>query len=172
MILIVMGVSGSGKTTIGAQLAARLRCGFSDADEFHSEANNAKMARGVPLDEDDRRPWLASLRAAIDEKKSQQRDWVFACSALKRAYRGVLGGDDAALRWVFLDGSEEVLARRLAGRGGHFFDPRLLHSQLQTLEKPLESEALLVSIEAPPERIVADILQRLNRHPQRDDQVS
>lgn len=163
MIVIVTGVSGSGKTTIGAQLAARLRCGFSDADEFHSDANKAKMARGVPLDEEDRRPWLASLRAAIDEKKGQGRDWVFACSALKRAYREVLGGDDPALRWVFLDGSEALLAKRLAGRGGHFFDPRLLRSQLQTLEKPLEGEALLVDIDAPPEQIVADILQRLNR---------
>ena len=94
MIVIIMGVAGSGKTTIGQKLAARLGWGFSDADEFHSDANKQKMASGIPLDDEDRRPWLQAMRAAIEARREQGHDWIFACSALKRRYRQMLGGDE------------------------------------------------------------------------------
>jgi gluconokinase len=164
MILIVMGVSGCGKTTIGEMLAERLGCGFSDADAFHSEANKAKMAQGVALTDEDRWPWLRAIRAAIEVKDAAAEDHVFACSALKRAYRTILRGDDAPaeLHFVYLEGSFAVLQHRLKTRKGHFFDPALLQSQLDTLEPPDEDEAMIVSIELTPEQIVADVLDRLD----------
>lgn len=160
MIVIIMGVAGSGKTTIGKKLAARLGWGFSDADEFHSDANKQKMARGIPLDDDDRRPWLQAMHAAIEAQRGQGHNWVFACSALKRRYRQLLG-DGENLFWVYLDGSEDLLLERLARRSGHFFDPSLLRSQLQTLERPSEDEAMRVDIRPSPEQIVETILKRL-----------
>lgn len=161
MIVIIMGVSGSGKTTIGEQLAARLGWGFSDADEFHSDANKAKMANGIALDDVDRLPWLQAMRAAVEARQGEGKNWVFACSALKRRYRDMLGGGDEDVHWVYLDGSEQLLLGRLATRSGHFFDPSLLHSQLQTLETPSEQEAIRVDISLPPEQVVEAILARL-----------
>jgi len=161
VIVIIMGVAGSGKTTIGQKLAARLGWGFSDADEFHSDANKHKMASGIPLDDEDRRPWLQAMRAAIEARREQSHDWIFACSALKRRYRQMLGGDDESVFWVYLDGSEALLLERLALRGGHFFDPSLLRSQLQTLEQPGENEAIRVDIRPAPEQIVEAIVERL-----------
>ncbi|AHL74251.1 gluconate kinase [Stutzerimonas stutzeri] len=163
MIVIIMGVAGSGKTTIGKQLAARLGCGFSDADEFHSEANKQKMARGIALDDEDRQPWLEAMRDAIKAQRKQGHDWVFACSALKRRYRQLLSGGDEQVMWVYLDGSEDLLLERLTKRAGHFFDPRLLRSQLQTLEAPREDEAIRVDITPSPEEIVETLMKRLSR---------
>ena len=162
MIVVIMGVAGSGKTTIGKQLAARLGCGFSDADEFHSEANKEKMARGIALDDQDREPWLRAMRAAIEAQLRQGHDWVFACSALKRSYRQLLSGGDEEVVWVYLDGSEALLLERLTRRAGHFFDPSLLRSQLQTLEAPREDEAIRVDISPSPEAIVETLLKRLS----------
>ncbi|WP_217807104.1 gluconokinase [Andreprevotia lacus] len=158
-IIVVMGVAGSGKTTIGMLLAARLGCPFTDADTLHSAANKAKMAAGLPLDDADRQPWLASVRAAIETAQRAGQPHVFACSALKAAYRDALSQGDTAIRFVFLHGSPALLAERLAGRSGHFFNPALLDSQLATLEAPIG--ALQIDIAAPPASIVTRILAAL-----------
>lgn len=163
MIVIIMGVSGSGKTTIGEQLAARLGWGFSDADEFHSDANKTKMANGIALDDADRHPWLQAMRAAIEARRGEGKNWVFACSALKRRYRDTLDGGDEDVYWVYLDGSEQLLLGRLATRSGHFFDPSLLRSQLQTLEVPSREEAIHVDISLAPDQVIEAILESLPR---------
>jgi len=167
MIVLVMGVSGSGKTTIGERLAARLGCGFSDADQFHSPANKAKMSRGIALTDADRQPWLLAIRAAMDEQRRQGRDHVFACSALKRRYRELLRGADDDLRLVYLQGPPDLLARRLRQRKGHFFAPELLADQLATLEPPGPDEALVMDIRQPPEVIVERISAALGSPPMR-----
>ncbi len=165
MILIPMGVSGSGKTTVGEQLAARLGCGFADADEFHSEANKKKMHEGHPLTDEDRWPWLRAIRAAIEAKRAEGVDYVFACSALKAVYRDILRAGDKDVVFVYLHGTPEVLAARLGARKGHFFDPSLLQSQLDTLEPPTEEEAVYVDIDQTPEQVVDDIVEKI--HPRR-----
>jgi len=165
MILIAMGVSGAGKTRIGELLAERLGCTFTDGDAFHSEANKDKMHRGVPLTDDDRWPWLRTIRAAIEEKRREHESAVFTCSSLKRSYRDVLRNGDRDVCFVYLKGTLDVLKERLATRTGHFFDPSLLKSQLDTLEEPGPDEAVEVSIELTPEQIVDDALRQLKeRH--------
>jgi gluconokinase len=167
MILIAMGVSGAGKTRIGEMLAERLNCTFTDGDAFHSEANKKKMHDGIPLTDDDRWPWLRTIRAAIEEKQRAQETAVFTCSSLKRSYRDILRGNDHDVCFVYLKGSFEVLHERLASRTGHFFDPSLLQSQLDTLEEPTADEAVEVSIELTPEQIVDDVMKKLEaRHKQ------
>ncbi|CAG9190049.1 D-gluconate kinase, thermostable [Paraburkholderia tropica] len=161
MILIAMGVSGAGKTRIGEMLAERLQCTFTDGDAFHSEANKKKMHDGNPLTDDDRWPWLRTIRAAIEEKQRAHETAVFTCSSLKRSYRDILRGGDHDVVFVYLHGSYEVLHERLATRTGHFFDPSLLQSQLDTLEVPGADEAIQVSIELTPEQIVDDVLKQL-----------
>lgn len=161
MILIVMGVSGAGKTRIGEMLAERLGCGFIDGDVFHSPANKEKMAQGIALTDDDRWPWLAAIRAAIEEKARAGESLVVGCSALKRVYRDVLRGGpegDGIVRFVYLKGSFDVLRERLSTRGRHFFNPSLLQSQLDTLEAPGEDEAMTVSVELSPEEIVEQVV--------------
>lgn len=161
VIVIIMGVSGSGKTTIGERLAARLGCGFSDADQFHSDANKAKMAAGTPLTDADREPWLQAMHEAIVERARLGEDHVFACSALKRRYRQVLRGEVEDVRLVFLHGPREVLAERVGKRRGHFFAATLLDDQLANLEPPGKGEALLVDIRNRPDEIVEQIAQAL-----------
>lgn len=164
MILIVMGVSGAGKTLIGELLAERLGCSFVDGDVFHSAANKEKMAQGIALTDDDRWPWLASIRSAIEDKVRAGESLVVGCSALKRVYRDVLRGGaqgDGVVRFVYLKGSFEVLHERLATRGRHFFNPSLLQSQLDTLEEPGDDEAITVGIELSPEQIVEEVVKRL-----------
>jgi gluconokinase len=161
MILIAMGVSGAGKTRIGELLAERLKCSFTDGDAFHSEANKEKMHKGIPLTDDDRWPWLRTIRAAIEEKQRANETAVFTCSSLKRSYRDVLRDGDRDVCFVYLKGSREVLQERLQTRTGHFFDPSLLQSQLDTLEEPGEDEAITVSIELTPEQIVDEALARI-----------
>ena len=161
MILIAMGVSGAGKTRIGEMLAERLKCSFTDGDAFHSAANKEKMHNGIPLTDEDRWPWLRTIRAAIEEKQAAHEDAVFTCSSLKRSYRDVLRAGDKDVCFVYLKGSREVLQERLQTRTGHFFDPSLLQSQLDTLEEPGDDEAITVSIELTPEQIVEETLSQL-----------
>jgi gluconokinase len=163
MILIVMGVSGAGKTRIGELLAERLHCSFTDGDAFHSAANKEKMHKGIPLTDDDRLPWLKTIRAAIEEKQRAHETAVFTCSSLKRSYRDILRAGDRDVCFVYLRGTREVLESRLQTRTGHFFDPSLLQSQLDTLEEPGDDEAITVSIELTPEQIVDEILEQLKK---------
>lgn len=161
MILIAMGVSGCGKSTIGEMLAARLGCGFADADGFHSAANKAKMHQGIALTDEDRWPWLRAIRAAVEEKRAAGLTHVFACSALKQVYRDILRDGDSDIIFLYLKGSFEVLRERLKTRKGHFFDPALLQSQLDTLEEPAADEAIVADILLSPEAIVAQIMAHL-----------
>jgi gluconokinase len=158
MILIVMGVSGCGKTTIGEMLADRLKCDFADADSFHSQANKDKMHKGIPLTDDDRWPWLKAIRASIVEKQADGTTHVYACSALKRVYRDILRDGDTDVTFVYLKGTPELLQERIKTRKGHFFDPKLLQSQLDTLEPPGPDEAIEVDIALSPEEIVVKVL--------------
>ncbi|ELW9529864.1 gluconokinase [Burkholderia cenocepacia] len=161
MILIAMGVSGAGKSLIGEMLAERLSCSYTDGDAFHSAANKEKMHHGIPLTDEDRWPWLRTIRAAIEEKQRADETAVFTCSSLKRSYRDVLRGADTDVRFVYLKGSFEVLQERLKSRTGHFFDPSLLKSQLDTLEEPGPDEAIEVSIELTPEQIVDQVMLKI-----------
>ena len=165
--LVVMGVSGSGKSTIADRLAARLGWRYEDGDKYHPPANVAKMSAGHPLSDEDRWPWLQAIADEIDRLSATGERAVIACSALKRAYRDILvhGRDD--VRIVFLDGTQDLIAARLAARKGHFMPPGLLASQFKTLERPGTNERpIIVSIDAPVERIVDDIVTQLNLVPQ------
>ena len=140
MILIVAGVAGSGKTTVGALLAGRLRWRFADADTFHPEANIAKMRAGIPLSDEDRVPWLRAVQDWMDTRIADGQSGVITCSALKRAYRADLLDGRPAATMIFLMVSREVLDRRLLSRPGHFFPEKLLASQLAALEPPTPEE--------------------------------
>lgn len=159
--LIVMGVSGCGKSLIGSRLAKILGGVFEDADDFHSEANKAKMRSGVPLTDEDRWPWYESLRARIVEMRTSTPIYVLACSALKQIYRARLLADDRAdqLVFLFLEGSREVIFSRMAARQGHYMPVTLLDSQLGILEK--SPDLLAISLDQTPEQILAEITQRL-----------
>jgi gluconokinase len=164
MIVVLMGVSGSGKTTVGQLLARDLGWTFIDADDYHPAANVEKMRRGIPLDDDDRRPWLQALRRRVDEACDRGEDVVLACSALKHAYQEYLQHHaPRCVRYVYLSGSEELIRRRLAARTGHFMNPGLLHSQFETLEPP--DDALRVDITPAPDVIAAEIRRRLDLRP-------
>jgi gluconokinase len=161
--IVVMGVSGSGKSTIGALLASRLRWGFEDADWLHPAANVEKMHNGIPLTDEDRWPWLHAVGAWIDRNRRLGARGVISCSALKRRYRNILIGDRADVRLVYLKGDEELIARRIATRHEHFMPQSLLHSQFEALEEPGPDEnPIIVSIEPRPHEIVAQILSALN----------
>ncbi len=159
MIIILMGVSGSGKTTIGSLLAGRLGWPFYDGDDFHPPANIAKMRQGIPLTEDDRAPWLAALHAKIDELLAAGQSAVIACSALTRLDRTELVGVDRGVQLVYLHAEFEVLRQRLAARHGHFFTPSLLASQLATLQEP--TDVYTVNADQEPAAIVDTIVQHL-----------
>jgi gluconokinase len=161
--LVVMGVSGSGKSTIAERLAARLGWRYEDGDRFHPPANVAKMSAGHPLTDEDRWPWLQAIADEIDRTCKAGQRAVIACSALKRTYRDVLvhGRDD--VRIVFLNGTQDLIAERLAIRKGHFMPPGLLASQFKTLEPPQPGEQpVTVSIDASVETIVDDIIRQLD----------
>lgn len=160
MVVVLMGVSGSGKTTVGEVLAARLGWPFVDADDFHPPANVEKMRAGVPLTDADRGPWLAALRRRLDDACDRGESLVLACSALKHAYQHYLERHHPAdVRYVYLHGSEELIRERLAARTGHFMNPALLHSQFETLEPP--DDAVRVDISGTPESIADEIRRRL-----------
>lgn len=165
-VLVVMGVSGSGKSTTGLMLARRLDREFEDGDWFHPQANVDKMHSGIPLTDEDRRPWLEAIAAWIDQTRAAGRHGVVACSALKRAYRAILVGDRPDVSVVYLQGARDLIARRMAARSGHFMPPALLDSQFATLEEPGPDERpIVVSIDARPREIVDAILTELGaRH--------
>ncbi|MFL6054703.1 MAG: gluconokinase [Actinoallomurus sp.] len=162
-IVLIIGVSGSGKTTIGAMLAGRLGWKYAEADDFHPPANVEKMAEGVPLTDEDRWPWLRAIATWMQEQTDPA---VVTSSALKRKYRDILRESRPDLRLVYLDGSKELIAARLAARHGHFFPRQLLDSQFADLEPPAPDEdALVVSIDQSIENIVEEIHQRLDLPP-------
>ena len=154
-IVLLMGVAGTGKTTIGRQLATELGWPYHEADDFHSAANKEKMGRGVPLDDTDRAPWLAAIRAAMDECRAAGRSAVFSCSALKDQYRRVLLDGAPATVLVFLSGDREMLFARLKHRAGHYMKPTMLESQFAILEPP--ADALRLDVRQSPGQLVAAI---------------
>jgi gluconokinase len=161
-VVVVMGVSGAGKSTIAAMLAARLGWTYQDADWFHPPANVEKMHSGHPLTDDDRWPWLEGIAAWIDATWRAGGHGVIACSALKRAYRDVIIGGRPYVRLVYLEGERDLIARRTALRHGHFMPASLLDSQLATLQEPGEEEhPIVVSIDARPQDIVEAIVAKL-----------
>lgn len=161
-VIILMGVSGSGKSTIGAALSQQLGWPYADADEFHPPANVAKMSAGQPLNDDDRKPWLAAIAAHIDDFRAKGGHAIVSCSALKRVYRDVLVGSRADVRLVLLDGNKDLIAARMNARKDHFMPPSLLASQFATLERPTADErALIVPVNGTPQEIAADIVRRL-----------
>ena len=160
MVIIVMGVTGAGKTTVGLRLAEILGWRFHDADDFHPAANKSKMHAGIPLTDEDRWPWLQALRGAIEQALTDNVGAVVTCSALKRAYRDVLSGGLPQVRYVHLTGDPTVLAARLAGRRGHFMNPALLESQIATLEAP--ADATEIDVALTPDQQVAAIRRALS----------
>jgi len=154
MIIILMGVTGAGKTTVGRALAAELGWAFADADDYHSVANVAKMRTGIPLNDADRLPWLQALHDAIATWIAVGNSVVLACSALKASYRKqlVIGPE---VKLVYLRGSPALIAERVASRPDHYMNPNLLRSQLETLEEPLD--AVVIDVDAPVPQIVARI---------------
>lgn len=159
MIVIVMGVSGSGKSTVGAALAQRLGWPFHDGDTFHPPANVAKMRQGIPLTDTDRQPWLLAIQQFMQRTQNAGKSAVIACSALRKAYRETLLQRETWVRFVWLHGPRELIAERMQARPGHFMPPSLLDSQLDTLEPP--DGAIALCVDQSPEALVDAILQRL-----------
>lgn len=157
-VIVLMGVTGSGKTTVGRALATTLGWVFHDADDLHPPANIRKMKRGDPLDDEDRAPWLAAVRALVVELAASQRKAVLACSALKESYRKVIVGKDRNTTIVYLRGSPEFIATRLADRTDHFMPNDLLRSQFDDLEEP--EDAIVIEISQNTRAIVNEILER------------
>lgn len=158
-IIYIMGVSGSGKTTIGRALSAETGIPFFDADDFHPAANKKKMKAGKPLDDHDRQGWLESLNE-LAKRQGTKGGAIIACSALKEKYRHVLSdGIAIPLHWVYLEGDFSLVRERMEARTDHFMPPELLHSQYEALEKP--GNAVVADITKPPAEIVAEILRRL-----------
>lgn len=162
MIVVLMGVSGSGKTTIGTLLAQRTGTIFADADDYHPQANKDKMRAGIPLNDEDRQPWLEILNGLLRGWYQSGEGGVLACSALKEKYRETLeiGIPANAIAFVWLDGDKKLLSERLAARHHEYMNAKLLDSQIATLEPP--TDALRVNIDHPPEQIVEQILEHVS----------
>ena len=162
LVIVLMGVSGSGKSTTGKLLSRQLRWPFRDADTFHPPANVAKMSRGVSLTDEDRWPWLEAIAAWIDERLAAGESAIVSCSALKRVYRDRIAGPRQGVRLVYLRGEPALIEERMRSRQGHFMPASLLASQFAILEEPAaEESALIVSVAASPERVAAAIMHRL-----------
>jgi gluconokinase len=163
--VVVMGVSGSGKSTIASMLAQRLHWVYEDADWFHPKSNIEKMHHGEPLNDQDRWPWLQAIADWIDATRRAGGHGVVACSALKRAYRDILIGDRRDVRLVFLKGDFDLIARRIAARADHFMPSTLLESQFATLQEPQADERpIVVSIAPHPREIVETVVSQLGVH--------
>jgi gluconokinase len=161
-VIVVMGVSGSGKSTVASMLAHRLHWTYEDGDWFHPESNVEKMHHGEPLTDQDRGPWLCAIAAWIDNTRKAGTHGVVACSALKRAYRDILIGERRDVQIVYLKGDRELIARRIAARDDHFMPASLLDSQFAALEEPAADERpIVVSIEPHPREIVDNIVEKL-----------
>ena len=159
MIIIIMGVAGSGKTTIGSLLAGELGWDFYDADDFHSEANRIKMSQGIALTDEDRASWLLSLKELVNQNIEQNTSAILACSALKNSYRNILEVNEQ-VKFVYLQGTYAQIKARLNERAGHFMSARMLDSQFETLEEP--QNALTVDITNSPQDILTLIRKGLN----------
>ncbi len=159
-----MGVAGSGKTTVGRLLAAKIGCEFSDADQFHSGENIAKMSAGTPLTDQDRMPWLDAMAAAVTSWLAEDRSHVLACSALKAGYRQLLAVEDQRVSFVYLKADKDLISARLASRQHHYMKGNMVESQFDTLEEPLASEAIVVNAGSEPTDIVEHII-RSTRYP-------
>lgn len=160
-VVIIMGVSGCGKTTVGQALAQRLHCPFYDGDHFHPPQSVAKMARGVPLTDEDRMPWLVRLQALIEEHLARQETAVLACSALKKRYRDQLRGGLDNVLFVHLAGDIDLIWQRMQAREGHYMKAALLQSQFDTLEAPTPDEAITLGVARPVEEIIEIIVQEM-----------
>jgi gluconokinase len=161
-VLVVMGVSGSGKSTIASMLAHRLHWIYEDGDWLHPQSNIEKMHHGEPLNDADRGPWLHAIAGWIDATRKAGNHGVVACSALKRAYRDILIGERRDVRLVFLKGDRDVIGRRIAARADHFMPPELLDSQFKALEEPAADEhPIVVSVAPHPREIVEAIVRKL-----------
>ena len=162
MVLVVMGVTGSGKTTVAAILARRLGWPFEEGDALHPQANIQKMMEGRPLNDDDRAPWLEAIAAWVHARLDAGEDAIITCSALKRRYRDVIDSRRRGVAFILLAGPKETIASRLAGRRGHFMPPSLLDSQLADLEAPTPDEPVLTfDVAAPPDLIAQEIVEKL-----------
>ena len=160
MIVIVMGVMGSGKTTVGKKLAQAWGCPFFDADDFHSPENKHKMSRGVPLTDEDRKPWLEKLAVLSQNWNRKHSRTVLACSALKQRYRDLLSGG-LPVKWVYLKGDQDLTRKRLENRAGHFAFPGLLRDQFDVLEEPVD--AVVADILKNPDEIVESLKVQLEK---------
>ncbi|TXL78807.1 ribose-5-phosphate isomerase RpiA [Vineibacter terrae] len=161
-VLVVMGVSGSGKSTIAQELAARLGWAFEEGDALHPESNVAKMHAAIALTDEDRQPWLARVAAWIDGQRDRKQPGIITCSALKRSYRRIIIGDRPEVRLVYLRGGHDVIAEHLAGRSGHFMPASLLQSQIDTLEEPsADEDPLTVDVGPPAGQVAEEIIRRL-----------
>ncbi len=162
--LIVMGVAGSGKTTIAEALAARIGWNFEDGDVFHPASNVEKMRGGHPLTDEDRWPWLRAIAAEIDRTREAGEHIIIACSALKRSYRDILIGSRSGVVLIYLKGSRDLIGQRLRARRGHFMPPKLLDSQFATLQEPGPDERpIVVDVASTVEAIVEDIIDQLRQ---------
>jgi gluconokinase len=162
VVVVVMGVSGSGKTTVAKLLAERAGWRFQEGDTLHPPANVEKMSAGIPLTDADRLPWLRKIAETIDSWRAHGESGVVTCSALKRSYRDIIVGDRPDVRLVYLKGSHDLIRQRMAARHGHFMPSTLLDSQFATLEEPSPDEnAITVDIEGSPEKIAREIADRL-----------
>lgn len=159
--LVIMGVTGSGKTTVGQMLAEKLGWEFYDADHFHPEENIEKMTNGIPLDDNDRVPWLKALATLISSSESQGQSLVLACSALKNTYRNMIRDASKSVTFIFLKGDQNLIGDRLNARKNHYMNPALLPSQFAALEVPSEDEAVHIDINPEPVAIVEDIISHI-----------
>jgi gluconokinase len=156
-----MGVSGSGKTTIGRLLADHLNCPFYDADNYHPPENVTKMAAGIPLNDEDRDPWLGRLHELIQQHLEAGESAVLACSALKESYRQRLAANQANIHFIHLDGTFDLIWQRMAKRKDHYMKPEMLQSQFNTLEPPDPQAALIINIDQSPRQIIQEIINKI-----------